>query len=51
VALPLKWEELKMKERPRFLVSEFSRWKKRLQKDPWSGIGELRQSLPISRQK
>jgi bifunctional non-homologous end joining protein LigD len=51
VALPLKWEELKMKERPRFLVSEFSTWKKRLQKDPWSGIGELRQSLPISRQK
>jgi bifunctional non-homologous end joining protein LigD len=51
VALPLRWEELKVKERPRFLVSEFSTWKKRLQKDPWSGIGELRQSLPISRQK
>jgi bifunctional non-homologous end joining protein LigD len=47
VALPLKWEELKMKERPRFLVSEFSRWKKRLREDPWSGIRELRQSLFI----
>jgi bifunctional non-homologous end joining protein LigD len=46
VALPLKWEELKMKERPRLLVSEFSSWKKRLKKNPWSGIGELRQSLP-----
>jgi bifunctional non-homologous end joining protein LigD len=46
VALPLRWEELKMKERPRFLVSEFSKWKKRLARDPWSGIGKLRQSLP-----
>jgi bifunctional non-homologous end joining protein LigD len=51
VALPLKWEELKMKERPRFLVSEFSKWKKRLQKDSWSGIGELRQSLVIPKAK
>jgi bifunctional non-homologous end joining protein LigD len=51
VALPLKWEELKMKERPRFLVSEFPKWKKRLQKDPWSGIGELRQSLVIPKAK
>jgi bifunctional non-homologous end joining protein LigD len=51
VALPLKWEELKMKVRPRFLVSEFSQWKKRLQKDPWSGIEGLKQSLPVSRQK
>lgn len=46
VALPLNWEELKIKERPRFLVSEFSKWKKRLQNDPWSGMGDLRQSLP-----
>jgi bifunctional non-homologous end joining protein LigD len=51
VALPLKWEELNLKERPRFLVSEFSRWKKRLQNDPWGGIGDVRQSLPISRKK
>jgi len=48
VALPLKWEELKTKERPRFLVSEFANWKARLKKDPWSGMGELRQSLPKS---
>jgi bifunctional non-homologous end joining protein LigD len=51
VALPLKWEELKMKERPVFHVSEFTRWKKRLANDPWNGIGELRQSLPISGKK
>jgi bifunctional non-homologous end joining protein LigD len=51
VALPLKWEELKVKERPRFLVSEFPVWKKRLQENPWKGIGEIRQSLPISRKK
>lgn len=51
VALPLKWEELNMKDRPRFLLSEFSRWKKRLQKDPWSDIGALRQSLLVPRLK
>jgi bifunctional non-homologous end joining protein LigD len=51
VALPLSWQDLKMKERPRFPVSEFSKWKKRLQKDPWSGMEKLRQSLPISRKK
>jgi len=46
VALPLKWEELKSQERPRFLVSEFAKWKPRLKKDPWSGMSDLRQSLP-----
>ena len=51
VALPLKWAELKAKERPRFTVSEFSKWKKRLENDPWSGIGDVRQSLPVSRKK
>jgi bifunctional non-homologous end joining protein LigD len=51
VALPLKWEELKMKDRPRFLVSEFSNWKTRLQKDPWSGMSAVRQSLPESSKK
>jgi bifunctional non-homologous end joining protein LigD len=49
VALPLRWEELKMKQRPRFLVSQFARWKKRLQEDPWRGMGLLRQSLPVSK--
>ncbi|MGA2220064.1 MAG: hypothetical protein ABSG51_18405 [Terracidiphilus sp.] len=51
VALPLKWEELKRKERPRFVVSEFSSWKKRLADDPWNGMGRLKQSLPIVRRK
>ena len=51
VALPLKWGELQTKERPRFLVSEFSNWKKRLTMNPWGGIDELRQSLPQSSKK
>jgi bifunctional non-homologous end joining protein LigD len=46
VALPMKWEELKTKDRPRFLVSDFPTWKKRLQKDPWGGMDAVRQSLP-----
>ena len=51
VALPLSWLDLKMKERPSFRVTEFSKWKKRLAIDPWKGIGEVRQSLPVSRKK
>jgi bifunctional non-homologous end joining protein LigD len=51
VALPLTWEELKVKDKPRFLLSEFSKWKKRLQEDPWSNIGALRQSLFVPRLK
>jgi bifunctional non-homologous end joining protein LigD len=51
VALPLTWEELKVKDKPRFLLSEFSKWKKRLQEDPWSNIGALRQSLLVPRLK
>jgi bifunctional non-homologous end joining protein LigD len=51
VALPLAWEELKMKDRPRFLVSKFSNWKTRLETDPWAGIENLRQSLPVSLEK
>jgi bifunctional non-homologous end joining protein LigD len=51
VALPLKWEELKMKDRPVFPLTEFSRWKKRLQNDPWSGMGQVKQSLPAAKAK
>jgi bifunctional non-homologous end joining protein LigD len=51
VALPLSWQDLKMKERPYFQVTEFSKWKKRLAIDPWSDIRETRQTLPISRKK
>jgi bifunctional non-homologous end joining protein LigD len=49
VALPLRWEELKAKQRTRFLVSEFPRWKKRLHEDPWIGMTHLKQSLPSSK--
>lgn len=48
VAVPLKWEELKAKERPRFLLTEFSQWKTRLRNDPWKGILMLGQSLPVA---
>ena len=51
VAVPLNWAELKMKERPLFLLSDFAKWKRRLAKDPWSGIRELRQSLPVAKKK
>jgi bifunctional non-homologous end joining protein LigD len=49
VALPLSWSELKTKQRPRFLVSEFSRWKKLLADDPWIGMQGLKQRLTPSK--
>ena len=49
VALPLSWSELKSKQRPRFLVSEFSKWKKRLANDPWKGMQDLKQQLKPSK--
>ena len=38
VALPLDWSELKSRERPVFLVTNFSKWQKRLNDDPWKGM-------------
>jgi bifunctional non-homologous end joining protein LigD len=38
VALPLKWSELKSRERPVFLVATFSKWQNRLNDDPWEGM-------------
>jgi bifunctional non-homologous end joining protein LigD len=38
VALPLDWSELRLRERPVFRVSDFAKWKKRLNTDPWSGM-------------
>ncbi|WP_058186272.1 DNA ligase D [Terracidiphilus gabretensis] len=38
VALPLHWSELKSRERPVFLVTNFSKWQKRLNDDPWEGM-------------
>ncbi len=50
VALPLEWGELKSKERPRFLVSDLAKWKKRLAEDPWSEMPGLDQRLTLPRQ-
>jgi bifunctional non-homologous end joining protein LigD len=36
VALPLAWSELKARERPVFLVTDFARWQHRLRRDPWA---------------
>jgi bifunctional non-homologous end joining protein LigD len=46
VALPLDWAELKLKTLPRFRVSEFVQWEKRLVSDPWESMPELKQRLP-----
>ena len=38
VALPLKWQELELREQPIFLVTDFPKWQKRLKDDPWKEI-------------
>lgn len=45
VCLPLSWSELKSTDRPRFLVSDFSDWKKRLERDPWKTMPTLKQQI------
>jgi bifunctional non-homologous end joining protein LigD len=47
VAMVLNWAELRSKERPRFLISDFSKWKKRLNDDPWRGMIELNQQIRL----
>ena len=42
VALPLDWKELNAKSRPTFHVTDFSSWKKRLSRDPWAEMNELK---------
>ena len=48
VALPLSWNELDSKERPRFTVSDFEDWKSRLKRDPWKELPTLKQSLQLA---
>ena len=48
VAIPLSWSELKGDHLPRFQVSKFSEWQKRLSRDPWKDLPELDQRLVIS---
>jgi bifunctional non-homologous end joining protein LigD len=45
VSMPLTWAELKLTERPVFRVTEFAEWKDRLKKDPWKGLGDVRQRV------
>ena len=47
VAVPLSWSELKADHLPRFHVSEFSVWRKRLSRDPWKQLPKLQQRLVI----
>jgi bifunctional non-homologous end joining protein LigD len=51
VALPLSWSELKSDQPPRFQVSEFPQWRKRLSRDPWKEMPKLDQRLAISESK
>ena len=48
VAMPLGWNELKATEHPRFLVTEFSRWRARLARNPWKDLPKLEQKLALS---
>ncbi len=45
VAMPMSWNELKSDDRPRFHVSDFAQWRKRLSRDPWKNMPELEQRL------
>jgi bifunctional non-homologous end joining protein LigD len=47
VALPLNWSELKSRERPVFLVTNFSKWQKRLKDDPWEGMSKTAARLKL----
>lgn len=47
VAMPLSWTELESKERPRFSVSDFETWKKRLTRDPWKEMQNIDQNLHL----
>lgn len=48
VALPLRWSELKARERPVFRVSDFARWQRRLSRDPWKEMERTDQRLRIA---
>ena len=48
VAIPLSWSELASEEPPRFLVSEFEGWKKRLNRNPWKDMLKLEQHLALA---
>ena len=45
VAIPLEWKELNAAEMPVFRVSDFTKWKARLKRDPWAAMSTLRQRV------
>ena len=45
VAVTLDWKELRSSDRPRFHVSDFSAWQKRLRHDPWEEMLQSKQRL------
>ena len=48
VAVPMKWSELELAERPTFTIRNFREWQARLQKDPWAKMAETTQRIPKS---
>jgi bifunctional non-homologous end joining protein LigD len=46
VAMPLRWSELSAAKPPAFHVSDFAKWKRRLQHDPWDELLADKQALP-----
>jgi bifunctional non-homologous end joining protein LigD len=47
VAMPLAWNELNLEQPPRFHVSDFSQWSKRLSRNPWKNLPSLQQHLHL----
>jgi bifunctional non-homologous end joining protein LigD len=47
VAMPLAWSELKSEQPPRFYLSDFSQWSKRLSRNPWKDLPSLQQHLHL----
>lgn len=45
VAMPLQWRELQDEKAPAFHVSDFSQWRSRLRRDPWSALFTTHQKL------
>ncbi|WP_263358110.1 DNA ligase D [Acidicapsa ligni] len=45
VSLPLRWNDLKLEDRPLFHVADYASWKHRLARDPWKLLPSTRQVL------
>jgi bifunctional non-homologous end joining protein LigD len=45
VALPLRWNELRLEDRPLFHVADYPDWRPRLARDPWKHLFSVRQEL------